>query len=74
VASNNPAINHAVMAHALAYRRGADEATKRETKTALAAAKVEDYIERTLAAAPPLTSEQRQRIARLLTADGGGQA
>ena len=36
-----------------------------------AAARVEDYVRRTVAAAPPLTDEQRARIAAaLLPADG----
>jgi hypothetical protein len=32
----------------------------------LHAARLEDYIEKTLAAAPPLTAEQRARLAELL--------
>jgi hypothetical protein len=36
----------------------------------LAAAKIADYIERTVASAPPLTDDQRNRIAALLNAGG----
>lgn len=39
-----------------------------------AAAKLEEYVSRVVAAAPPLTDEQRHRIARLLTPAGGGAA
>jgi hypothetical protein len=37
----------------------------------LAALRLEEYISKTLAAAPPLTSEQRSRIASLLRVGGG---
>lgn len=42
----------------------------------LRAARLEDYIRRTVAAAPPLTAEQRDRLAVLLraTPDGGRAA
>lgn len=39
----------------------------------LAAAKLEDYIERTVASAPPLTDEQLERIAPLLRPTAGGE-
>ena len=42
-----------------------------ETARDLAAAKLADYIARVVAEAPPLTSEQRERIASLLM---GGDA
>lgn len=38
----------------------------------LAAAKLEQYIERVVSAAPPLTSEQRDKLAALLRPAGGG--
>lgn len=37
----------------------------------LAAAKIADYVEKIIAEAPPLTDEQRDRIAALLRAGGG---
>lgn len=41
----------------------------------LAAAKLEDYVARVVAEAPPLTEDQRTRIAALLRpASGGGVA
>lgn len=44
----------------------ADAPTVLEAGRDLAAAKLEDYIARVVAAAPPLTTEQRSRIASLL--------
>lgn len=43
----------------------------REGQQELALAKIDRFIRRTLEDAPPLTGEQRTRLARLLTADGG---
>lgn len=43
-----------------------DPSKKLEAKRDLQAAKLQDYIERTLAVAPPLTDEQRTRLAELL--------
>lgn len=46
-----------------------------ELRRDLKAARLEDYIKRTVDAAPPLTVEQRERLAHLLTpalAAGGG--
>jgi hypothetical protein len=37
-----------------------------DAQRGLASAKIADYIERTLAAAPPLTAEQRDKLAELL--------
>ena len=50
--------------------RDAEAAT--EARRDLAAAKVQQYIERTLAEAPPLTDAQRVTLARLL--QGGASA
>jgi hypothetical protein len=36
-----------------------------EARRALAAAKIADFIQRTVATAPPLTAEQRDRLAGL---------
>lgn len=60
----------------VATRTGNNEAA-REARRDLAAAKLESYIQRTVADAPPLTAEQRARIASLLrpipSAKDGGQ-
>ena len=40
----------------------------------LAAANIENYIRRTVDAAPPLTDEQRDRLAVLLRPSSGGAA
>jgi hypothetical protein len=40
-----------------------------DARRALAAAKIADYIARTIACAPPLTAEQRDRLALLLRGD-----
>lgn len=50
---------------AVAHRRG-DEHAIVEAGRDLAAAKLEDYIRRTVESAPPLTPEQRDRLAVLL--------
>ncbi len=53
-------------------RRHADDpALIDSARRGLAAAKIEDYIERTVAAAPPLTDDQRDRLALLLRDSGG---
>ena len=43
-----------------------DHAAITDARRALAAAKLEDYVERVVAEAPPLTVEQRDKIALLL--------
>lgn len=50
--------------HAAAVRWGKEN--QAETARDLAAAKLEDYVRRTIASAPPLTVEQRTRIAALI--------
>ena len=45
---------------------GADSEQARNSARELAEAKIADYIERTLAAAPPLTDQQRTALAELL--------
>lgn len=64
--------NLAALAHARAVRTGDPEQVA-ATHAALAAAKIEAAIQKALAEAPPLTDEQRARLARLLTADGGAR-
>ncbi|MFC5998282.1 hypothetical protein ACFP6A_06025 [Quadrisphaera sp. GCM10027208] len=51
----------------VAYRTGDPQAIA-EASRDHAAAKIETFIERTLAAAPPLTDEQRDKLALLLRA------
>lgn len=46
--------------------RTGDSAALAEARRDLAAAKLEQYIERTVAEAPPLTAEQRDRLAGIL--------
>lgn len=48
---------------------GADSPEVVEARRDLAAARIEDYIARTVAAAPPLSDQQRMHLARLLLAD-----
>lgn len=66
-----PTITQARSRLGVAARRRDDEAI-RENRRDLAAAKVAQYIERTLEDAPPLTDDQRQTLARLLL--GGASA
>ncbi len=42
-----------------------------QARAAYQAAKLEDYIRRAVDSAPPLTAEQRDRLALLLTRGGG---
>jgi hypothetical protein len=54
-----------------ASRRTGDSALVEDARRDYAAAKLADYIKRTVDAAPPLSPEQRERLAALLR--GGGQ-
>jgi hypothetical protein len=49
-----------------AGERPADDPALTEAYRNLRALRLEEYIEKTLAAAPPLTDEQRSRLAELL--------
>lgn len=51
---------------ALSRSRASDDPEFIAAKTDLVAANMADYLIRTLAAAPPLTDEQRTRLAELL--------
>ena len=53
------------LAHA--HRGGGDEALIREVRRDLAAAKLEQYIERVVSEAPPLTEAQRTKLTALLS-------
>lgn len=54
---------------AVAARTG-DSDMQSQARAELAAANIEQYIERTIATAPPLPAEGLERIARLLTIAG----
>ena len=63
----HPHVSHARARVAALSRPGAgDHAKRTQARRDLNAAKLQDYIERTLAAAPPLSDEQRNRLAELL--------
>lgn len=51
---------------ALSRSRSADDPELVEARNRLAAANIEDYVSRVVRDAPPLTPEQRDRIAALL--------
>jgi hypothetical protein len=51
-------------------KKGKDPDAEREARREYAAEKLADFITRTVDSAPPLTSEQRERLATLLR---GGQ-
>lgn len=53
-------------------RHGPDSQNVQDARRDLAAAKIEDYIEKVVDAAPPLTDAQRDRLALLLR--GGSDA
>lgn len=59
----DPDTEAARVALLVATRRKQDQTACRQD---LAAAKIKHFIEKTLAVAPPLTSEQRDRLAGLL--------
>ncbi len=67
-----PAVRSAQGRHGAAVRWRKPNQT--ETARDLAAARLEDYIARTVAAAPPLTPEQRDRLATLLRPTASGAA
>lgn len=59
---------------ALSRSRTADDPDMIDARRDLRAARLADYITRTVDAAPPLTAEQRDRLALLLTAGGDSRA
>ena len=56
--------------HAAAVRWGAPN--QADTARDAATERIADYVSRVVATAPPLTPEQRDRIASLLSPAGGG--
>ncbi len=59
---------------ALLHRDDAPAPAIAEARRDLRAARLADYIERTVAEAPPLTPAQRDRLATLLRSGGGPNA
>ncbi|EYR63262.1 hypothetical protein N866_01820 [Actinotalea ferrariae CF5-4] len=64
--------HHRAKVAALSRDRSPDDPALTSARQSLKAARLEDYIRRTVDAAPPLTPEQRDRLALLLR--GGGEA
>lgn len=58
----------------LSRSRPSDDVDLVEARRQLAAANLEQYVARVVADAPPLTNDQRARIAALLRPRGGGAA
>lgn len=63
---------HRAQVAALSRSRSADDPELIEARRNLKAAKLENYVSRVVAAAPPLTEAQADRIAALLRPVGGG--
>ena len=59
---------------ARASKRTGDPMSAADKRRDYAAAKLEDYIRRVVETAPPLTQDQRSRIAALLRSGGGSNA
>jgi len=59
---------------AITRHRGDQDPTLPELRRDLRAAGLEDYIRRVVGAAPPLTADQRDRLATLLRGSGGETA
>ncbi len=72
MASKNLTVSRAVIDYANACKNPAAKATLAAARANLAAAKIEDYIEKVVAEAPPLTPAQRDKLALLLR--GGDDA
>lgn len=66
--------HHRAKVAALSRDRSPDDPQLLAARRDLAAANVERYVARVVAEAPPLTPEQRDRIARLLRNSGAGAA
>lgn len=57
---------------ALSRSRSHDDPDLIDARLSLREARLADYIRKTVDASPPLTAEQRDRLALLLTTGGGG--
>ncbi len=64
--------HHRARVAALSRDRAVNDPDLLEARRDLRAARLEEYIARTVAAAPPLTDEQRSRLALLLRTTGAG--
>lgn len=74
MAPTSPAVAHErARIASLTRSRTADDPELIEARRNLRAASLESHIARILAEAPPLTADQRQRIAGLLTAGGASK-
>ncbi len=62
--------HHRARVAALSRDRAPDDPELVDARRSLAAARLEDYIEKTVAAAPQLTGAQRARLRGLLAEDG----
>lgn len=70
MASKNPVLARAVIDYARACQHPGDAEGVASARANLAAAKIEAFVERTLADAPPLTDDQRRRISGVLARGG----
>ncbi len=73
MASQNRDISRAVINLANACKNPDDGERIASARASLAALKVEDYIRKTLASAPPISEASRARLVRLLVANRGEQ-
>jgi hypothetical protein len=64
--------HHRARVAALSRDRAANDPDLLDARRDLRAARLEEYIARTVTAAPPLTGEQRSRLALLLRTTGAG--
>ncbi len=62
--------HHRARVAALSRDRAPDDPELVDARRSLAATRLEDYIAKTVAAAPPLTAAQRARLQDLLAEDG----
>jgi hypothetical protein len=69
MASKSAAVRHAVSDYSNACKDPSAVTTLEAAAVNLATARIEDFIVRTLATAPPVSIESRRRLARLLVQD-----
>jgi hypothetical protein len=65
-------LHNRAKAAALSRSRAADDPELLAARRQLAFDMLEKHVEKVVALAPPLTAEQRERIATLLSCGGGG--
>ncbi len=66
----SPEVSNALAANARAHQRNLGPDAIADARRDLATAKIADYITRVVDAAPPLSTEQRDRLALLLRGAG----